>query len=50
MEITSAGMRGEVALDIAVQDFGVFTLPILAKVYRTHDTSAIHGKEGLVRG
>jgi hypothetical protein len=48
MEITRAGMRGEVALDIAVQDFGVVTLPVLAKVYRTNDTSAIHGEAGCV--
>eukprot|EP00879_Flechtneria_rotunda_P018023 GHRR01018889.1.p2 GENE.GHRR01018889.1~~GHRR01018889.1.p2 ORF type:complete len:225 (+),score=73.66 GHRR01018889.1:1889-2563(+) len=45
MELTGRGVRGEVALDIAVQDFGCLTVPILAKVYKHADTSAAHGKQ-----
>lgn len=44
MELTGRGMRGELALDVAVQDFGCVTLPIMAKVYKSSDTSAIHGE------
>lgn len=43
MDLTKSGVRGEVVLDIAVQDFGCITLPIMAKVYRHEDTSAAHG-------
>lgn len=44
MELTRAGVRGEVALDIAVQDFGCLTMPIMAKVYKHEDISAVHGE------
>jgi hypothetical protein len=43
MPLTRTGVRGELALDIAVQDFGCLTVPILAKVYKHGDQSAIHG-------
>ncbi|WIA11379.1 hypothetical protein OEZ85_011500 [Tetradesmus obliquus] len=43
MPLTRTGVRGELALDIAVQDFGCLTVPILAKVYKHSDQSATHG-------
>eukprot|EP00775_Hariotina_reticulata_P005583 gene5583-5822_t len=43
MDLTRSGVRGEVVLDIAVQDFGCITMPIMAKVYKHEDTSAAHG-------
>lgn len=43
MALTGRGMRGELAVDVAVQDFGCMTLPILAKVYSSNDSSASHG-------
>ena len=45
MPLTRTGVRGELALDIAVQDFGCLTVPILAKVYKHSDQSATHGAE-----
>jgi hypothetical protein len=45
MPLTRTGVRGEVALDIAVQDFGCLTVPIMAKVYKHSDQSAVHGKD-----
>jgi hypothetical protein len=44
MPLTRTGVRGEVALDIAVQDFGCLTVPIMAKVYKHSDQSAVHGE------
>jgi hypothetical protein len=44
MGLTGRGMRGELAVDIAVQDFGCVTVPILAKVYSSSDSSASHGE------
>lgn len=44
MDLTGTGMRGELALDVAVQDFGCVTIPIMAKVYRSSDNSAAHGE------
>lgn len=44
MPLTRRGVRGEVALDIAVQDFGCVTIPIMAKVYAHGDSSASHGE------
>lgn len=44
MDLTRRGVRGEVSVDIVIQDFGCVTLPILAKVYKHEDTSAAHGK------
>jgi hypothetical protein len=46
MDLTGTGMRGELALDVAVQDFGCVTIPIMAKVYRSSDNSAAHGEQG----
>lgn len=43
MDLTGRGMRGELSVDVAVQDFGCITLPILAKVYSSDDSSASHG-------
>lgn len=45
MDLTRRGVRGEVALDIVVQDFGCVTLPIMAKVYQHADNSAAHGNQ-----
>lgn len=45
MPLTKHGVRGELAIDIAVQDFGVLTVPITAcKVYAAGDASAAHGE------
>jgi hypothetical protein len=44
MGLTGRGMRGELAVDVAVQDFGCVTVPILAKVYSSSDSSASHGE------
>lgn len=44
MDLTRRGVRGELAVDVAVQDFGCVTLPIMAKVYKTEDSSAMHGE------
>lgn len=44
MPLTRRGLRGEVALDVAVQDFGVVTITLPAcKVYTRGDASATHG-------
>lgn len=45
MDLTGRGVRGELALDVAVADFGCVTVPIMAKVYRGSDSSAVHGEE-----
>jgi hypothetical protein len=44
MALTERGMRGELALDVAVQDFGAVTVPIMSKVYAHGDSSAAHGE------
>jgi hypothetical protein len=44
MQLTGRGVRGELALDVAVQDFGCVTVPIMAKVYSNGDSSATHGE------
>jgi hypothetical protein len=43
MPQTRRGLRGELALDVAVQDFGCLTVPLMAKVYSNADASAAHG-------
>lgn len=45
MPLTKPGVRGELAIDVAVQDFGCITIPLTAcKVYADADTSAAHGE------
>lgn len=46
MELTRAGVRGELVLEAAIADYGVVSLPVLAKVYNHSDTSAEHGARG----
>jgi hypothetical protein len=50
MALTGRGVRGELAVDVAVQDFGCVTVPILAKVYTGSDSSATHGECVLQQG
>lgn len=45
MQETGRGVRGELAVDVAVQDFGCVTLPVMAKVYKGSDSSASHGED-----
>jgi hypothetical protein len=43
MEQTGRGFRGELELEVEVQDYGRFLLPLQAKVYSMGDHSAKHG-------
>lgn len=46
MELTRSGLRGELVVELAVAEFGVVSVPLMAKVYSHDDSAASHGESG----